>query len=137
MGTATEWEIIDALVTELNELTGLHAFHAPEPAMQTPAVFPLFDQDYNIDWNGGSGTIDGDLMVVTQWVPGLSRAGARVIADYTADTGAKSINAKLHGTSLDGLVESIHIRGVSRGELVSFPDGRTYYGRPIRIRIFA
>lgn len=136
MTTQTEWAILDALVTQLNTLTGLHAYHAPEPAMQTPAVFPLFDQDYNIAWDGGSGTIDGDLMVVTQWVPGLSRAGAKVVADYTADSGAKSINAALHGTSLGGVVQSVHVRGVSRGELVSFPDGRTYYGRPIRIRIY-
>lgn len=134
--SATEWTILDALVTELNKLTGLHAFHAPEPNMATPAVFPLFDQDYNIAWDSGSGPIEGELMVVTQWVPGLSRAGVRTIADYVADTGAKSINAKLHGTNLNGVVQSIHVLGVSRGELVSFPDGRTYYARPIRVKVY-
>lgn len=133
---ATEWAILDALVGALNDLTGLHSYHAPEPNMQTPAIFPLFDQDFNVSWDGQSGWIEGDLMLVTQWVPGLSRAGAKVLSDYAADTGSKSINAAIHGTTLGGVVKSVHVRGVSRGELVSFPDGRTYYGRPIRVRIY-
>jgi len=134
--TITEWDVLDALVGELKTLTGLHAYHAVEPSMQTPACFPLFDQDFNVDWNGGSGTIDGELMLVTQWVAGLSRAGARTLADYAADTGDKSINAKLHNSTLGGVVKSVHVRGVSRGELVTLPDGRAYYGRPVRIRIY-
>jgi hypothetical protein len=132
----TEWTILDALVTQLNALTGLHAYHAPEPSMSTPAIFPLFDQDFNVSWDGQSGWIEGDLMLVTQWVPGLSRAGAKVLADYAADTGDKSINAAIHGTTLGGVVKSVHVRGVSRGELISFPDGRTYYARPIRVRVY-
>lgn len=134
--SATEWTILDALVDKLNDLTGLHAFHAPEPAMQTPAVFPMFDQDFNVDWGGCSGPIDGDLMVVTLWVPGLSRAGAKTVADYTADSGDKSINVKLRNSTLGDVVKSVQVKGVGRGELLTFPDGRAYYGRPIRIRIY-
>lgn len=137
MTTTTEWQIVDAMVAELAELTGLHPYHAPEPSMQTPACFPLLDQDFNVDWQGGSGTIDGELMLVTQWVTGLSRAGARTLADYAADTGDKSINAKLHNSTLGGVVKSVQVRGVSRGELVTLPDGRAYYGRPVKIRIYA
>lgn len=133
---ASEWTILEALVEELAELTGLHAYMAPEPAMATPAVFPLFDQDYNVDWNGTSGYIEGELMVCTQWVAGLSRAGARTVADYVADAGDKSISAKVHNCDLGGVVKSVQIRGVGRGELLTFPDGRSYYGRPLRVRIY-
>jgi len=134
--SVTEWDIVHALCEALAELTGLHAYEAPEPSLQTPACFPLLDQDFNVDWQGGSGYIDGELMLITQWVAGLARAGARTLADYAADTGDKSINAKLHASSLGGVVKSVQVRGVSRGEIISMPDGRVYYGRPIRIRIY-
>lgn len=134
--SATEWTILEALVSELAELTGLHPYAAAEPEMVPPACFPLFDQDFNIDWDKDSGPIDGDLMVVTPWVKGLSRAGYRTLADYVADSGTKSINVKLHNSTLGGVVKAIQVKGVARGELVTFPDGRAYYARPLRIRIY-
>lgn len=135
-----DYAILDALVTALAGLTGLHAYHVPEPEMVSPAVFPLFDQPYNVDWGsedgGNSGPIDGQLMVVTTWVKGIGRAGAKTLGDYTVDHGDKSISQLLHGSDLGGAVSSIRVKGVKRAELVTFPDGRSYLACPIDVKIF-
>jgi len=137
---ATEYEIVDALVTRLQDLTGLHPYHFPEPEMQSPAAFPLFDQSFNVDFGsddgGNSGPIDGEIVVCTLWGKGLSRAGARTLGDYLADAGEKSINQALHGDTLGGIVPPIRVKGVKRVELITFPDGRAYWGRALEVRIY-
>jgi hypothetical protein len=134
---ATESQILSALVAELNSLTGLHGYEYPEPDMASPAAFPLFSQETFIAWPDTHGQLKGDLMVITAWTAGVSRAGARILADYVALTGTKSIPAKLHGNKLGTLLtRGVQVLGVQKPELQTFPDGRVYLARPITIQIY-
>lgn len=137
---ATEHEIVSALVTRLGTLEGLTALHFPEPNMNAVVVFPLLEQDFNTDWGsdtgGNSGPLEGELMVCTPWGAGLSRAGAKLLGDYLADSGAKSINQLLHGDTLGDVVKPIFVRGMKKLELITFPDGRAYWARALRIKIY-
>lgn len=137
---ATEYDILTALVNKLDDLPGLHPYHYPEPEMVSPAAFPLFDQLFNVDWGseegGNAGPIDGEIMVVTAWGTGLSRAGARTLADYLSPDGARSISKLLHGDTLGGTVQQVRIKGIKRVELITMPDGRAYWGRAIEMRLY-
>lgn len=140
MASATEIQITTALVAELNNLTGLVALHFPEPAMNAVCVFPLLEQEFNVDWGsddgGNAGPLEGDLMVCTPVKAGNSREAAIILGAYLSLSGDKSINQLLHGSTLGGLVPPMRVKGMKKLETITFPDGRVFWARPITVKIF-
>jgi hypothetical protein len=136
----TEIEITNALVATLATITGLRALHYPEPNMSGAICFPLLEQDFNVDLGsddgGNSGPLEGELMLCTPWGAGLSRAGAQLLGQFLAAEGDQSVNQLLHGSTLGDVVQSVQVRGMKKLEMITFPDGRAYWARALRIRIY-
>lgn len=141
-----EFEVIDAIVQALRQITGLHPEYGPTPRMQTPAVIPLMNVDHNSAWGDYTGQISGTLFVIFAWGV-LDRDGARLMYDYTAPVGDKSITAKLMNTHTadgalpttaepTGVVAGIRVGAALMPKAYNFGDGTLYWGREIPFKIW-
>lgn len=106
----TERAIIDALITQLEEIDGLHGYAFPTANMHTPFFIPALKVDFNNEWGGRSGIYTGTLLIMTKIGTGTS--GGEEMLDYIANTGAKSINAKLEeDITLGGVCVDVRCTG--------------------------
>lgn len=140
---ATEPEILSALVTTLQTITGLKAQTYPIPNMPSPCVLPLFRQALDDAWGPEvePGPIECRLLVMARWgANGLD--GAKVLADYCGYEGPKSIYRVLReshtasGALANNVVQSVRFREIQEPRSYTMPDNSVWWGRAILLVIY-
>lgn len=136
---ATEWEILDALVTALKTVPGLKPYHAPTTKMETPACVPLLEPDLNPSWGRAGGVYTGELLVLVKYASGVD--GPRLLYDYTGSEGERSIFRILMAThapggALGGVVESLRVSPGKRPQIYNLPNNDPLFGRALGLTIY-
>lgn len=111
------YAVKDEIATVLKTITGLRAYAWSQGTVATPAALPGWPD--RIEYNGTYGrgqTHIPDLPLLLVVGMASQRIAAKRLGEYVADTGARSIPAKLQGR--DGLWTSCDVVTVSSADFV-------------------
>jgi hypothetical protein len=129
-------EIMTALETRLDTISGLKTWDFATDNPVFPAAFPLLPEfTYRDTMKRGTYTIRFRVALLVG--AGISRAGQRTLAAYASQTGDKSVRAAIEADkTLGGLVEDCFVESFDPTGLqqVGFSD---YYGGTFTVPVFA